>query len=525
MSFFESLKRQKFLFTSLIVFTLSVGILIGTLITTGVEAAKDTGQKAADATPLVIPSPVQLQNDFSRLAKQLEPSVVNISSVYEEKPARTQRRRGAPNEEGDEGEMDDFFFRFFGRQMPNMPQTPRRSGGVGSGVIVDKNGYILTNHHVVDGASRIKVKLWEDTTEYDAKVIGSDQETDLAVIKITAKGPLSAAKVGNSDAVNVGDWAVAIGSPFGLQATVTVGIISAKQRDQVSDSQFQNFIQTDAAINPGNSGGPLINIRGELIGINTAIATNTGSYNGVGFALPINMAVKVYNQIIKSGKVTRGSIGVTFREVKPELLKVYGAEHGVFVHDVQAGGPSEKAGIQKEDIIVAINGKPVRNGQDLVERVADTPVGEQATITVIRDKNRRDIQVTIGDRTQVFAERFGAAKLGDDTDSEGTPARFGITIEDISDARRSQFGIKEPGGVLISKVEGSSFADDIGVLPSDILLAINRQPVNSVADVKRLQATLKPGDAVAFRILRAVPTRRGGQPQWSSVYLAGTLNQ
>ena len=235
---------------------------------------------------------------------------------------------------------------------------------------------------MVEDASRIQVKFNGDTTEYNARLIGSDPETDLAVIKLeNYNRPLVPAKIGNSDGVQVGDWAVAIGSPFGLEATVTAGIISAKGRDIGPDHQLQRFLQTDAAINPGNSGGPLLDIRGEVIGINTAIATDSGGYQGIGFALPINLAASVYNQIVKSGRVSRGSIGVGFDpNQKPETLKVYGASHGVFVTRVEPGGPAAKAGLKVEDVIVGFNGQPIKDGDDLVNRVSATPVGSEATV-------------------------------------------------------------------------------------------------------------------------------------------------
>src|SRR6266481_7284899 len=393
MNFLNTIRTRKLVSSSLILFTLSIGILIGTLVNTGVKAAKDT--PAPGATPLVIPNPVQLSTAFSQLAKQLEPSVVNISTTYQPKAAtakpRTNRRRATPNDEeegGDDSSMQEFFKKFFGGPsspfgMPDNPQG-RKSQALGSGVIVDPNGYILTNNHVVEKADRIQVTLAGTTTKFDAKLIGSDLDTDLAVIRIDAHKPLVAAKIGNSDSVQVGDWAVAIGSPFGLQATVTAGIISAKERDLGGglEHQFQKFLQTDAAINPGNSGGPLLAINGDVIGINTMIVTGSGGYQGVGFAMPINTAAKVYNQIIKSGKVTRGAIGVTFQpgEVKPELLAVYGAKEGVFVLDVTAGMPAHKAGIRKEDVIVAVDGKLVKDGNELVNRVSDTPVGSDVKI-------------------------------------------------------------------------------------------------------------------------------------------------
>ena len=290
--------------------------------------------------PLQIPNPVELSSTFSQIAKQVEPSVVNISTTYNPKPARTTRNRRQLQQpdDGDQGDsggggMDDFLYRFFGGNPfggNNSPEMSRRGYALGSGVVVDKAGYILTNNHVVDKADRIQVKFNDDPTEYDAKVVGVDAPTDLAVIRVEGKSSVVPAKIGNSEAVQVGDWCMAIGSPFGFQATVTAGIISAKERDIPGDtSQFQHFLQTDAAINPGNSGGPLLNIRGEVIGINTAIASRSGGYQGIGFALPINTAAQVYNDIIKNGKVTRGSIGITF---DVESRKGAGAPEGLQRH-------------------------------------------------------------------------------------------------------------------------------------------------------------------------------------------------
>ncbi len=353
MSFFDKLRTQKFLSFTLILFTLSIGIVIGTLITSGVKAAKEN-TVAPGATPLTIPDPVQLSTTFTQIAKQLEPSVVNISTEYRPKaPTQTRtpnrRRQVQPpdDDQGDDSGLPDLFQRFFGNPFGDgaPDQAQRRGFALGSGVVVDRAGYILTNNHVVDKADRIQVKFSGDPTQYEAKVVGTDPQTDLAVIRVEGKHDLTPAKIGNSDAVQVGDWAVAIGSPFGFQATVTTGIISAKERDIPGDStQFQHFLQTDAAINPGNSGGPLLNIRGEVIGINTAIASRSGGYQGIGFALPINTAVTVYNDIIKTGKVTRGSIGIRFSSADSEqgrsLLKSYGVSEGAFVQQVAPGGPA-----------------------------------------------------------------------------------------------------------------------------------------------------------------------------------------
>jgi len=536
MSFFDKLRTQKLLSFTLILFTLAIGIVIGTLVNTGAKAAKDN-TAAPGATPLTIPNPVQLQNSFAAIAKQVEPSVVNISTTYLPKAPTQKRNRGRvapaqpdqgdeedqPDQGGDQGNMEDFFQRFFsnpfGGGVPQIPQ--HQTNALGSGVVVDRAGYILTNNHVVDKADRIQVKFMGDTTQYDAKVVGVDAATDLAVIRVEGKSSLAPARIGNSDAVQVGDWAMAIGSPFRFQATVTLGIISAKERDVDPTQQFQHFLQTDAAINPGNSGGPLLNINGEVVGINTAIASRSGGYQGIGFALPINEAVKVYNEIIKNGKVVRGSIGVKFTpsdSAKAEaLLKANGAKDGVFVEDVPAGGPADKAGIKAEDIIVAVNGQPIRNGGELVERVTTTPIGSTLTITVLRERQRMDFHVVVADLAHVFPEQFGNGKEEEAGPAEGTQALFGIGIENLTDARRENMGVKQHG-VLIDSVEQNSFSEDIGMRKGDVILEINRQAVHSTDDVKRIQQTLKPGDAVAFRILRQT-----GRGEWTPLFLAGSL--
>jgi serine protease Do len=523
MNLFAKARSQKLLSFTLILFTLSLGVVIGTLITTGARAAKDN-PVAPGATPLVIPNPVQLSNQFTIIAKQAEPSVVNVSTDYLPKrqpQARNRRRQPTPDDEDNGNGMDDFFFRFFGNPFGNSPDMPqRRSAGLGSGVVVDRAGYILTNHHVVDKADRIRVKFHEDPTEYEAKVVGTDEQTDLAVIRVEGKHDLAPAKIGNSDAVQVGDWVLAIGSPLSFEETVTAGIISAKGRDIDAVKQFQHFLQTDAAINPGNSGGPLINMAGEVIGINTAIASRSGGYQGIGFALPINTAAGVYNQIIKSGKVVRGGIGISFTpsERARDLLRSYGANHGVFVNAVTPGGPADKAGIKEQDIITAINGKPIRDGNELLDKVTATPIGGPLTLSVLRDGKEKSVSVVVADLAQLFPERFGNGKAEGSTPAEGAQARFGISIENLTPEKRQSMDLKETG-VLIREVTPGSFAEDIGILQNDVLTAINRQSVHSVDDVKRIQGTLKPGDAVAFRVLRADDRGRNWQP----VFLAGTL--
>jgi serine protease Do len=531
MSVVKVLQKQKLLSFSLLLFTLSIGILIGTLLTHGVSAQKGTG--APDATPLTIPDPVQLSTAFSQLAKKLEPSVVNITatSLPKQAPSTGNRRRQqpqvVPQDPGDDQGYD--LFRFFQSPFGDLPQGQQRRDGTGSGVIVDPNGYILTNNHVVDGADTLKVHLTGDPagTSYDAKLIGVDIETDLAVIKIDAPGKLAAAKIGNSDAVQVGDWAVAIGSPFGLEATVTAGIISAKERSLPDARQFQHFLQTDAAINPGNSGGPLLNIKGEVIGINTAIATNSAGYQGVGFALPINTAVTTYNQLIKSGKVVRGSIGVDLQEPKPELLQVYGASSGTFVRSVRPGSPAADAGVKQGDVIVSLNGKPITKSDDLVNAVAASQVGSKAALGVIRDGKRTDLPVMIGDRAQIYADdpRVAGPRSAGSSRAEGSESLFGIYVRNLEPADIEDSGFPEKTGVLVTRVDPTSFADDIGIQPNDVVTEINRQPVKTVADLQRIQTTLKPGASVAFRVLRPAGslTARNRTLAWQPFFPAGTL--
>src|SRR5438270_7247634 len=419
-AFWSRFKAHRYASTLLILLTLAMGILIGTVISYGVKAKDNAKNGSADAAPLQLPSPQQLSNQFSTIAKQLEPSVVNINT---ESTARNPHVRRGPNSRtptpgprtrpnpinpdddqcgpDEDNPFQDFFDRFFGGQGgPGAGDQPLRTASLGSGVIVDSKGYIVTNRHVVERADRIRVKLLDDPKGYqghDAKVIGTDSETDLAVIKIDMDKALPAAKLGNSDGMNVGDWVLAIGSPFGLSSTVTAGIVSATGRgDIVPGRQFQNFIQTDAAINPGNSGGPLVNMRGEVIGINTAIYTEGGGYQGVGFAMPSTTVAQVYNALISPDhKVTRGSIGVSFNAApNPALNRVYGT--GIVVAEVTPNGPAASAGLQVGDVITAIDGRAVKTGDDLVNDIAGRKPGSKANVTYVRGGKESKTSVTIG---------------------------------------------------------------------------------------------------------------------------------
>lgn len=535
MRLYHKMRQQKVLSFALVLATLAIGIMIGTLVNPRVHAARNQ-VAAPDATPLVIPNAVQLGNEFTKLAKKLEPSVVYITADYTPKASGTPKRRRAVPQEDEEGgptsgdEGLDLFKKFFNRPFTqDAPPRAFRQEQSGTGFIVDKNGYIITNNHVVNRVDRIKVKIHGDSAEYRAHVVGVDPETDLAVLKIDSKG-LMPVTVGNSDSVQVGDWAVAIGSPFGLEASVTAGIVSALSRD-IGNLQLQRFIQTDAAINPGNSGGPLLNIRGEVIGVNTMIATQSGGYQGIGFALPINMVARVYNDIIKTGHVTRGSIGVTWNKGnRPELMKALGTNQGVMIDSVKKGGPAEKAGIKEEDIIVAMDGKSVKDGDDLVGRVAEMPIGTPVRLTVDRGGKQKEFKVTIESRSEVFKDdpRVSGNSLPKEEPekAEGaTQAKFGMKIKPLTDAERETMDLKDKRGVEVVNVDQGSFAEDVGIVEKDVIISINRQPVANIEDIRRIQGALKSGDPVAFRVMRSnqLGPKGGRAAQWTSFFLSGTL--
>src|SRR5580693_6279357 len=433
------LKTHRWVYSFSIVATLALGILIGTVISFGVKGKE--GQKSSDATPLSVPAPQQLSNAFSQIAKQLGPCVVNINTESTIKTPH--RRRGEQNPDDDDngggGGMDDFFNHFFGGQGGQGGQGPGggsiRERSLGSGVIVDAKGYIVTNRHVVEKADRIRVKLQDDPPGmlHDAKVIGLDSETDLAVIKIEPEKPLPVAKLGNSDSMQVGDWVLAVGSPFGLSETVTAGIVSAKGRDIVPGRQFQTFIQTDAAINPGNSGGPLVNMNGEVIGINTAILSETNAYAGVGFALPSKTVVDVYNQLTgPEHRVARGSIGIMFDAVEnPAITRVYGNGSGVTISSVVPGSPADQAGLKVGDTITTVDGKKVTKGSELVADIASRKPASKVELGFVRNGKQQNTSVTIADRAKLFAARLNEDEGGND---ENAPkqSKFGVTVRKLT---------------------------------------------------------------------------------------------
>ena len=335
-------------------------------------------------------------------------------------------------------------------------------------MIVDPKGYIVTNRHVVEKADRIRVRLQDDPPGvlHEAKVVGSDQETDLAVIKIESDKPFPIAKLGNSDSMQVGDWVLAVGSPFGLQETVTAGIVSAKGRNIVPQRQFQSFIQTDAAINPGNSGGPLVNMAGEVIGINTAILTDTNAYAGVGFALPSNTVAQVYNQLIgPDHRVSRGSIGIMFNALdNPAIARVYGTGSGVTISDVTPGSPAEQAGLKVGDTIVSVDGKTVKNGDELVADIAARKPGSKIAVGFIRNGKKQEATATVADRAKLFAARLGDEEEGG-PEAGPKESKLGVTVQTLTQEMADRLDVPAGKGVIVQGCEGRIVCRGCGLEP------------------------------------------------------------
>jgi serine protease Do len=525
--------------------TLSVAVLAGSFAAHGVRG-QERQSSSSDATPLhVVNSPVT-PNEFVKIAKEVGPAVVNINTETLPKPTSGRRNphglqrvpQQAPDSGDDQDDEDngqqqqqgpdnfqDFFRHFFGGQIPDQGGDDGQvHESLGSGFIVDAKGYIITNSHVIEKADKIYVKLSTDDPDSPdhgraARVIGVDKATDLAVIKIDTDKPLPIVRLGNSDNVQVGDWVEAIGSPFALAQTVTAGIISAKNRtiEPGVKGQFQHFLQTDAAINPGNSGGPLLNMNGEVIGVNTAIYTQSAGYQGIGFAMPANTVVQVYNDLISpSHKVTRGSIGISFKQnLSSSINRVYGFKAGVIVTSVQPGGPAEKAGLKPRDIITTIDGRNIKDGDDLVNDIASRRPGSTARLSFLRDGKQMDTTATIGDRDQVFADLNNPQTASaPDESADAGDAKLGIAVRDAS---QSIVGRIHTPGVVIQSVRAGSFADMQGLEPGLVIVRINKQPTGTREQFLAVVSKLKNGDDVVFEVMD--PRRPGDGIN----YLGGTL--
>ena len=427
------------------------------------------------------------------VAKAARPSVVNISSI------RKTREEGESSSNPFRFFDDPFFRRFFGEEFERRfkPPRERREEGLGSGVIVSADGYIVTNNHVIEKAEELKVLL-ADKRSFKAKVIGVDPKTDLAIIKIDATG-LPTLPWGDSSRLEVGEFVLAVGNPFGLNQTVTMGIISAVGRANMGIVDYEDFIQTDASINPGNSGGALVNLKGELIGINTAIFSQTGGNMGIGFAIPSNMAKTVMQSLVKYGKVVRGWVGVSIQEVTPDLAKEFGATEtkGALVGDVVEEGPAAKAKLERGDIITQYNGLPVTDPAHLRSLVSETAPGTTVTITVLRDKEKKDVQITVGEQPKDVGRNPG----GRSEKERAEHALTGVTVDDLSPDQGRKLS-----GVVIRAVEAGSAADRAGLRPGDIIREINRKPIRSVEDYERTTSQLPPKRSVLVLLSRGNST-------------------
>lgn len=485
-------KKKLFGIKSLIVVALSF-LVIGIITTAAFEVTETTEaqnfwKEHSERKAVPTQAPAGLPS-FVGLAKDLSPSVVNISTVHVVKGGGQMM---TPNFRGPFEDFfgEDFFEKFFGEE-----QRDFKRQSLGSGFVINKEGYILTNNHVIANATEIIVTFSEDKKEYKAKVVGSDEKLDIGLIKIEADHDLPVATLGDSDALNIGDWVMAIGNPFGLGGSVTAGIISQKGR-VIGAGPYDDFLQTDASINPGNSGGPLFNLSGEVVGINTAIIARG---QGIGFAIPINIVKEILLQLREAGRVSRGWIGVTLQGLTPELAEHFGIEDdsGVLISAVTPGDPADKAGIKAGDILVEFNGKAIEEMGQLPRTVAITPKGTKVKVKLLREGKEVVLFVTVGERTD---ERVAAVETEKGTETESL---LGITVTAITPGLAQQLGLKEKDkGVAISSVDSSGPAAMAGLRRGDIIREINRVPIKDMDDYRSATGGFKAGKNILMLIER-----------------------
>jgi serine protease Do len=428
--------------------------------------------------------------DFTVLAEKLTPVTVNIQTTKVIKPRVRQYNSPFGNGPRQQDPFDDFFRQFFG----DSPRERKERGG-GSGFIIDNNGYIITNNHVIAGADEIIVKTHDDK-EYEAEIIGTDKKTDIALIKLKKfDSYLPHAKLGDSDKLQVGEWVLAIGNPFGLQETVTAGIVSAKER-AIGAGPYDDFIQTDASINPGNSGGPLFDLNGEVVGVNAMIFSPSGGNVGIGFAIPINLAKKIVEQLKNSGKVVRGWLGVTVQTVTKELADHFNLEEGkgALIAGVEKGSPADKYGIITGDVIIKFDGIELAQMSDLPGKVADTPVGKMVNITVIRDNKIKVIRAKVGQLKDEVSEISEVNEKGE----------IGIVVREITPEFANSYGLEEKSGIIVTHVEPGSAVAESGIMKGDIIKEINRKLINSISDYN--EAMNKSTGNILFLVKRGRST-------------------
>ena len=480
-------------------FALGLGML---LVILGGSLAFQAGSKHEERTTapaaVATTSAASLSHEFEQVAKEVEPAVVNINT---EQIIHNTAGQVPPGLNQFFGGMNPFG-QFFGNEPREFKQR-----SLGSGFIVNSDGYILTNNHVIENASQIRVKL-NDGREMEAKVVGADPQTDLAVLKIPATD-LPTLQMANSGKVQVGEWVLAFGSPFGLSQTMTAGIISAKGRT-IGAGPYDNFLQTDAAINPGNSGGPLVDLAGKVVGINTMIASQSGGFQGVGFAIPSSMAEQVYTQIVKYGKVTRGWLGVRIQAMTPELAKSFNVkpDEGVLVAAVDPDSPAHNAGLKSGDVMLTFEGKEIHNPRDLSLAVADTKVGTMANMGVLRNGQKLSLEVKVGERTPEVAERNPAEAQ---PEAQG---KLGLSVENLTPQVAQELKLNSDKGALVTQVRPGSPADDGGVRTGDVVREINHKPVDNASELAAAAQELKSGSTVLLKV------ERDGQPLFIAFELA-----